>query len=623
MAAGAGSQQSLRKALKTVGLAKANGDFKVLDIAIAKATKHGDGLPKEKHVITILHAIPASRPRAEVAYCIHALAKRLSKAHSWKVALKTVIVIHRALREVDDTFCDALIKYSWSKGHILNISHSWDETSPSAWGYSTWVRLYASYLEERLECFRVLKYDVQKDHSRTKGLETPDLLRQLPALQQLLSRLLDCQVAGESAKLYAAITDGIVNLVDKFFEMQRDDAVRALELYKKSGNQAERLSEFFETCRSLNFGRGMKIFKIQQPPQSFLTTMEDYVKETSGIVMLQLPLPEDQTDAPKETVVIEGDLLVDPDDNVEDKSASEHPRDDQSEAAAARQIVDLLSFDEVIPVISESDENNSMALAIVPSENPPDPRTDGLDSTTSNSSWEIELFNPPTSNGASAQQTPSTSTTQTKLIQAGKLDRSTLDSLYDMASTPNQNNMFCSPAAMAPSNPFEDVASSSYQFQDSYHASSNATTPTNLQMGLMAQQQQYFMLIQQQKMQQLHLSSTVPNIPSHGQNKLTLYQNLPSPSHNPPSPFHNLPNPFQSPPSPGQNPPSLHQNLPSPGYNPSSLFQNLPSPLQNPPSPLQNPPSPLENQPNSLTSSGNPFSDQISTPPQNSDNGLI
>lgn len=34
-----------------------------------------------------------------------------------------------------------------------------------AWGYSTWVRLYASYLEERLECFRVLKYDVQKDHS--------------------------------------------------------------------------------------------------------------------------------------------------------------------------------------------------------------------------------------------------------------------------------------------------------------------------------------------------------------------------------------------------------------------------------------------------------------------------
>ncbi|KAM5559727.1 hypothetical protein ABKV19_021085 [Rosa sericea] len=97
--------------------------------------------------------------------------------------------------------------------------------------YCTCIHLYASYLEERLDCFRVLKYDVQKDHLRTKELETPDLLRHLTALQQLLSRLLDCQpqlgticnsliqyaismVAGKIAKLYAAVIDGIVNLVN-------------------------------------------------------------------------------------------------------------------------------------------------------------------------------------------------------------------------------------------------------------------------------------------------------------------------------------------------------------------------------------------------------------------------
>ncbi|PRQ38689.1 putative ANTH domain-containing protein [Rosa chinensis] len=125
--------------------------------------------------------------------------------------------------------------------------------------YCTCIHLYASYLEERLDCFRVLKYDVQKDHLRTKELETPDLLRHLPALQQLLSRLLDCQpqlgtvcnsliqyaismvqtlkssivsrsnlipfhpifllmflhqVAGKIANLYVAIIDGIVNLVN-------------------------------------------------------------------------------------------------------------------------------------------------------------------------------------------------------------------------------------------------------------------------------------------------------------------------------------------------------------------------------------------------------------------------
>jgi len=33
----------------------------------------------------------------------------------------------------------------------------------AAWDYSAWVRNYALYLEEKLESFRVLNYDVEKD----------------------------------------------------------------------------------------------------------------------------------------------------------------------------------------------------------------------------------------------------------------------------------------------------------------------------------------------------------------------------------------------------------------------------------------------------------------------------
>lgn len=35
----------------------------------------------------IFAAISATRPRADVAYCIHALARRLSKTHNWAVSL--------------------------------------------------------------------------------------------------------------------------------------------------------------------------------------------------------------------------------------------------------------------------------------------------------------------------------------------------------------------------------------------------------------------------------------------------------------------------------------------------------------------------------------------------------
>ena len=41
---------------------------------------------------------------------------------------------------------------------MMIIFMSW-----TAWDYSAWVRTYALFLEERLECFRVLKYDVELD----------------------------------------------------------------------------------------------------------------------------------------------------------------------------------------------------------------------------------------------------------------------------------------------------------------------------------------------------------------------------------------------------------------------------------------------------------------------------
>jgi hypothetical protein len=164
-----GTQPTLRKylgALKdttTVSLAKVNSDYKDLDIAIVKATNHVERPSKEKYIREIFLSISAARPRADVAYCIHALARRLSKTRNWAVALKTLIVIHRALREVDPTFREELINYGRSRSHMLNMAYFKDDSSAEAWDYSAWVRIYALYLEERLECFRVLKYDVETD----------------------------------------------------------------------------------------------------------------------------------------------------------------------------------------------------------------------------------------------------------------------------------------------------------------------------------------------------------------------------------------------------------------------------------------------------------------------------
>ncbi|AQK91929.1 Putative clathrin assembly protein [Zea mays] len=122
-----------------------------------------------------------------------------------QVALKALVVIHRLLREGDPTFREELLNFT-QRGRILQLSNFKDDSSPIAWDCSAWVRTYGLYLEERLECFRVLKYDVEaerlskqgqgpeKGHSRTRELDSQDLLEQLPALQQLLYRLVGCRV---------------------------------------------------------------------------------------------------------------------------------------------------------------------------------------------------------------------------------------------------------------------------------------------------------------------------------------------------------------------------------------------------------------------------------------------
>ncbi|KAF9662967.1 hypothetical protein SADUNF_Sadunf18G0109200 [Salix dunnii] len=517
-----GTFTSLRKAygaLKDttkVGLAKVNSEYKELDIAIVKATNHVECPPKERHVRTM-------RPRADVAYCIHALARRLAKTRNWIVAIKTLIVIHRTLREGDPTFREELLNYS-HRGNILQISNFKDDSSPLAWDCSAWVRTYALFLEERLECFKTLKFDIEaerltktspgatKVHSKTRLLNREDLLEQLPALQQLLYRLIGCQPEGgaytnylvqyalalvlkESFKIYCAINDGIINLVDMFFEMSKHDAVKALNTYKRAGQQAECLAEFYDYCKGLELARNFQFPTLRQPPPTFLATMEEYVKEApqSGSVSKKLEYREREPEKPEEP--------SEPAEQVEKADFEETLIDMEEEAKPEEEEVkpplvstdatgDLLGLNEINPKAAELEESNALALAIVP------PGADPLSSSNALSElgkpnatgWELALVTTPSN--------PTSQSAQNKM--GGGFDRLLLDSLYEDDAARRQIQLQNAGygygyGATAMNNPFEQ--------QDPFAMSTSIAPPTNVQMAMMAQQQQQYQL-QQMTMQQ-------------------------------------------------------------------------------------------------------------------------
>ncbi|KVI11841.1 hypothetical protein Ccrd_009729 [Cynara cardunculus var. scolymus] len=318
----------------TVSLAKVSSEFKNLDIAIVKATNHEECPPKEQHVRRIIVGTSFAVPRADVGYCIHALSRRLMKTKNWivinsfiiislvsipfhvskqlvknlQVAVKILMVFHRVLREGDPSFREELLNYS-RRIHIFQILEFRDDSSHLACDCSSWIRRYAMFLEERLECYRVSGFDIEnerlttatgigKAYSRMRLMNVDELLDQLPAMQQLLYRLIVCQPEGaachnsliqqalalvfkESFKIYSVINDGVIKLVESFFNMSKDKAVPALNIYKKAGKQAEQLAELYNLGKHMRLAMNIQFPTLNQPPPSFLATMEEYVKGVS------------------------------------------------------------------------------------------------------------------------------------------------------------------------------------------------------------------------------------------------------------------------------------------------------------------------------------------------------
>ena len=84
----------------------------------------------------------------------------------------------------------------------------------------------------------------------------------------------------ESFKLYKAVSEGVINLADIFFEMPYVDALRGLELYRESIASNEALSAYYASVEQIEeVRRSMQLPKLVAPPTDFAASMEAYLAE--------------------------------------------------------------------------------------------------------------------------------------------------------------------------------------------------------------------------------------------------------------------------------------------------------------------------------------------------------
>ena len=253
-----------------------------------------------------------------------------------QTALKTLMVFHRLMRECDASYLDELLKLSTvvavgggggspsaarvaaatrGRGGSRFGMDAWVDTATidGKFEFSEYVRGLARYLDAALGAHEAINWCPCADggggdgggfgggggaptapSSRFASLATPDLLHQLPVLQRLLLRLADCAPAGpaaadavvqasllsvvkESFRAYRAASEGLINLADRFFDMDAADAAGALDAYRQAGLVTARLQAFYRAAEALPGLRGGVQFpRLEPPPADFVRQMEEY-----------------------------------------------------------------------------------------------------------------------------------------------------------------------------------------------------------------------------------------------------------------------------------------------------------------------------------------------------------
>ncbi|KAG6404796.1 hypothetical protein SASPL_132372 [Salvia splendens] len=329
----------------SISLAKVSSkDSSSLEVAVLKATSHDDVPVDEKYVYEVLRLVSSSKIHAEA--CAQAIGKRIGRTRNWIVALKSLMLVLRIFQDGDPYFPREVLHAMKRGAKILNLSSFRDESNSSPWDFTSFVRAFALYLDERLECYLTGNLQRRKalegsegassvfQRSRSKIITATEpiqdmkptmLLDKLSYWQRLLDRAIVMRPTGsakanrlvhvaiyavlkESFDLYRDISEGLTHILDSFFHMQYQNCVIAFQTCIKAVKQSDEVSAFFNLCKSSGIGRISEYPTVQTISEELIESLQEFLKDQSSLV--SKPAATSQIAAPTPVAVKQAAALA-------------------------------------------------------------------------------------------------------------------------------------------------------------------------------------------------------------------------------------------------------------------------------------------------------------------------
>lgn len=271
--------------------------------SVCKATTEEMLGPKKKHLDYLVHC--TNEPNVSIPQMANLLIER-SQNTSWVVVFKALITTHHLMCYGNERFT----QYLASSNVSFQLSNFVDKSgvqsavgARTGFDMSPFIRRYARYLNEKALSYRAVAFDFckvkrGKEEGTLRTMNSENLLKTLPILQNQLDALLDFDCSANDLtngvinmafmllfrdliRLFACYNDGIINLLEKYFEMNKKQCREALDLYKKFLIRMDHVGEFLKVAENIGIDKG-DIPDLTRAPNSLLDALEQHLASLEG-----------------------------------------------------------------------------------------------------------------------------------------------------------------------------------------------------------------------------------------------------------------------------------------------------------------------------------------------------